>query len=493
MLAKQLIMPLKYCRLDPVNFTDFEVTELTQDTRKVRPGAVFVAIKGSRIDGHRLIGQAIAKGARLIVAQEMVEANVPVVYVHDTHRALAELAANFYGQPSRRLQVIGVTGTNGKTTVTHLIEKIFRDQDQLTGLIGTLYQKIGQQTFPTVNTTPDALTIQRRLREMVDEKVQTVAMEVSSIALVQERVRTIDFKVAVFTNFSEDHLAYHHTMAQYKLAKSLLFSQLGPDKVAVINQDDPVGREFAAYTPAQVLTYGLAPTADFRAEQLHLSMHGVEFKLVAFNQTYAVTVPLVGQFNVYNCLAAIATAFASGIAIQDAINSLKNAHGVKGRFQLVPTTTGITVIVDYAHTPDGLKKVMETLNQFAQRKVYCVIGCGGDRDAPKRPMMAQIATTNSSQTIFTMDNPRNEDPHQIMAAMLKGVSNNQRQPLVIYDREQAIQKAIRLAQPGDVVLIAGKGHETYQQIGQTKYHFDDFEIASAALKTKLPTLTGIAK
>lgn len=452
-----------------------------------------MAIKGSKVDGHQLVGQAVTQGAQLIIAQEAVKTTIPVVCVHDTHRALAELAANFYGQPSRHLQMIGVTGTNGKTTVTHLVDKIFRDQGQLTGLIGTLYKKIGHQTFPTVNTTPDALTTQRLLHEMVNDQVQTVAMEVSSIALVQERVRMIDFNVAVFTNFSEDHLAYHHTMTQYKLAKSLLFSQLSPNKVAVINQDDPVGREFADYTPAQVLTYGLTPTADFRAEKIHLSMHGLEFKLVAFDQEYSVRVPLVGQFNVYNCLAAIAAAFASGIAIQDAVRSLATIHGVKGRFQLVPTTTGVTVIVDYAHTPDGLQKVMATLNQFTQHKVYCVVGCGGDRDTQKRPIMAQIATDNSSQAIFTTDNPRTEDPHQIMNDMLKGINKSPKQPLIIYDRAQAIQKAIQLAKPGDAVLIAGKGHEAYQQIGQIKYHFDDFETAATALKTKLISPMGIAK
>ena len=487
MQASELIACLKYKQVLPADFADFGVSELTQDTRKVVPGAVFVAVVGHKVDGHQFIPQAVEKGAKLIVAEHPVETSVPLLVVRDSHRAMAFLANRYFGHPSQQLRMIGVTGTNGKTTVTHLIEEIFSRAGDLTGVIGTLYRKIGAATYPTINTTPDAITNQRTLAKMVAAKVDTVAMEVSSIALQQGRVWGIDYDIAVFTNFTEDHLAYHKTMDQYKLAKSLLFAQLGSvaaDKAAVLNVDDPVGREFADYTAANVITYAIDHEADVRAQNVALSLEGIRFDLTVFGQHYRVATPLVGRFNVANCLAAIAAAVAAGLPVETIIAALSTAHGVRGRFQKVPTTTGVTVIVDYAHTPDGLEKVLTTLNQFAEHKVYCVVGCGGDRDAKKRPLMAQIAVKGSTQAILTEDNPRTEDPKQIMNDMLAGIDETMPQPEVIYDRAAAIKEAINRAQPGDAVLIAGKGHEDYQIIGTTKRHFDDFEQAAAALEEK---------
>lgn len=487
MQARELIAHLKYYHVEPTDWPDFTVTDLTQNTAEVQPGAIFVAVVGHRVDGHDFIPQAVAAGASLIVAQHPVETTVPVVYVADTNRAMAHLAGVFFNHPSRRMKMIGVTGTNGKTTVTHLIDHIMASYGKTSGLIGTLYSKIGKHTEPTKNTTPDVITNQRLLNKMAEAGVDTVAMEVSSIALEQGRVWGIDYQVAVFTNFTEDHLAYHKTMAQYKLAKSLLFAQLGndPQKVAVLNADDPVGREFVHYTGSSVLTYGIHHEADLKAENVRLSASGLAFDLHAFGQVLPVASPLVGEFNVANCLAAIGAALGAGVPLEAIIDALATAHGVPGRFQKVPTTTGLTVIVDYAHTPDGLAKVLSTINTFAQREVYTVVGCGGDRDRQKRPLMAEVAVEQSDHVILTEDNPRTEDPHAIMADMLAGVSEDAPAPTVIYDRREAIETAINQAQPGDTILIAGKGHEDYQIIGTTKRHFDDFQEAAEALEKRV--------
>lgn len=485
MLASDLIQAIKYKRLSQEHFTDFDVTTVTQDTRQVVPGAVFIAIVGANVDGHQFIPQAVEKGAKMIIAQESVETTVPVVYVKDTHRAMAFLADKFYGSPSQSMKMIGVTGTNGKTTVTHLIEEVFHDLGEGTGLIGTLYRKVNDEIYPTTNTTPDVLTNQKTLAEMRDADVKTVSMEVSSIALVQGRVWGINYDICVFTNFTEDHLAYHKTMSQYKLAKSLLFAQMGntfTGKTAVMNIDDPVGREFIDYTTSNILTYGIQHQADIYADHIKITIHGTEFDLHVFDQVKHVKTHLIGEFNVYNCLAAVGAAYAAGADLTEIVDSLSRVKGVKGRFQLVPSDTGVSVIVDYAHTPDGLLNVLETLNDFAEHDTYCIVGCGGDRDAQKRPQMAKIAVDNSTHAILTEDNPRTEDPKKIMDDMLAGIDPNQ--ATVIFNRREAIQYAVNHAKPGDAIIIAGKGHEDYQIIGKTKHHFDDYEEAEKALRQR---------
>ena len=486
MLASELIASLRYARLSQPDFTDFTVSTLTQDTREVKDGAVFVAVVGAVVDGHQFVGQAVANGAKMIIAQKPVETDVPVVYVKDTHRAMAMLADRFYGQPSRQLQMTGVTGTNGKTTVTHIIEQILHDLGDATGMMGTMGLKINDDLYPTKNTTPDIITSQRMLAKMVKAGVHTAAMEVSSIALAQGRVWGIDYDICVFTNFSEDHLAYHKTMSQYKLAKSLLFAQMGNEfndhKAAVLNIDDPVGREFMQYTSQNVLTYGLNADADIYATDVKICIEGSDFCLHVLGQKRQVHSHLIGKFNVYNLLAAVGAATAAGVSLDDIVKSIDHVTGVKGRFQKVNNDTGVHVIVDYAHTPDGLLKVLKTMRDFVDQDIYVVVGCGGDRDAQKRPQMAKIAVDNSDHAIFTEDNPRTEDPHQIMDDMLKGVADGAAR--VIFDRAEAIKTAITAAKPGDAVLIAGKGHEDYQIIGRKKRHFDDFEQARAALAAR---------
>ncbi len=492
MKASVLIDSLKFKQVRPALTTDFDVTMLTQDTREVQAGSVFICVDGYHIDGHDLAGQAVEKGAQLIVAQKPIDVTVPVVYVQNTERAMAMMADVFYDAPSQKMRMIGVTGTNGKTTVTHLIEQIYRDQHQATGLIGTMYRKIKDEKLPTANTTPDAITTQRTLAAMRDAGVDTVAMEVSSIALVLGRVWGIDYDIAVFTNLTQDHLDFHKTMEKYSEAKAMLFAQLGnkytatgTNKVAVLNTDDPVGREFEQYTAAHVLSFGLKPDAMINAQNVQIHSHGTEFDLSVFGHVTHVTMKLIGQFNVYNMLAAFAAAYASGIPEEQIIASLEKVTGVKGRFQAVPSHTGVSVIVDYSHTPDGLLNALETIQDFAKQDIYCVVGCGGDRDKGKRPKMAKIAVQRSTKPIFTSDNPRTEDPTEILKDMVAGVPDAN---VPVYeDRHVAIATAIAEAQPGDVVLIAGKGHEDYQIIGRTKHHFDDSEEAAKALALK-PTI-----
>lgn len=491
MLASQLIDSLKFKSVEPREFKDFEVKLLTQDTREVVPGSVFVAIKGFTVDGHKFVKQAIEKGAGMIIAQEKVDAGpVPVVYVNNTNRALAILSNCFYDSPSHKMKMIGVTGTNGKTTVTHMIEAICRGCGQQTGLIGTMYRRIGRKKYPTSNTTPDILTLQRTFEKMAAAKVDTVAMEVSSIALVQGRVWGIDFDIAVFTNFTQDHLDYHKTMANYAHAKSLLFSQLGnrytpkgDPKVAVMNIDDPMGKKFQQDTAAQILTYGINEPAMIRASNVHVHERGTDFDLSVFGEKHHLRVKTVGLFNVYNLLAAFGAGYAAGISVDEMISVLEKFPGVKGRLQLLTSKSGVSAIVDYSHTPDGLLNALETINDFAKHDVYCVVGCGGDRDRSKRPKMAKIAVENCDHAIFTSDNPRTEDPEAILDEVVAGVPKGKKYERFVHRRE-AIQHAIMTAKPGDIVLIAGKGHEDYQIIGKTKHHFDDVEEAQKAFEMK---------
>lgn len=334
MKVSKLINSLKFKQVQPTITTDFDVTMLTQDTREIQPGAMFIAVGGYHIDGHTLVKQAVEKGAKIIVAQKRINVTVPVVYVQNTERAMAILADVFFEAPSQKMHMIGVTGTNGKTTVTHLIDQIYRDQNQATGLMGTMYRRIKDETFPTENTTPDAITTQKTLAQMREVGVKIVSMEVSSIALVLGRVWGIDYDVAVFTNLTRDHLDFHKTMDDYIHAKSMLFAQLGnkynadgTSKVAVLNTDDPVGREFEQYTAAHVLTYGLNNDAMIRAQNIQIYSHGTEFDLSVFGHLTHVTTKLIGQFNVYNLLAAFAAAYAGGLPEAQIITSLEKFRG----------------------------------------------------------------------------------------------------------------------------------------------------------------------
>lgn len=472
----------------PLYDGDLEITSIENDHRKVRNGSLFICVKGYTVDGHDFAASAVENGAVAILAQRELDLDVPVLVVGDVSRAMAVLADVFYGQPSHHLQLIGVTGTNGKTTTSHIIEKILADANRKTGLIGTMYTKIGEKTIEAKNTTPESLTLQKTFKQMVDEGIHSAVMEVSSHALDLGRVHGSDYNIAVFTNLTQDHLDYHKTMEEYRRAKGLLFSQLGntfdtkSPKFAVINVDDEAANEYIKSTAAHIITYGIDNKADLQARNIQLTASGTTFDLHTPIGIQKVSIQLIGKFNVYNVLASIGAAIASGLSYKQIIQSVEKIKGVSGRFELVDAGQPFAVIVDYAHTPDSLENVLNTIRQFAKKKVFVVVGCGGDRDRMKRPIMAQIASDLASNPIFTSDNPRSEDPREILKDMEQGAKGKAYQ--VIEDRKAAIFYAVQKAEPGDIILIAGKGHETYQQIGKNIYPFDDRIIAKEAIKER---------
>lgn len=471
-----------------IGIENINITGITMDSRNVKKGDLFVCIKGFTVDGHEFASQAAEQGAAAIIAEKEVSASVPVVTVADTTRALAMIAAHFYGNPTEQFPLIGVTGTNGKTTVTYLLEAIFKQHQKKTGVIGTINMKIGDQLFPVNNTTPDALLLQQTFRNMADEQVETGIMEVSSHALDLGRVYGCDFDIAIFTNLSQEHLDYHKDMDDYLRAKSLLFAQLGNTydterkKFAVVNQDDPHSELLKRSTSQHVLTYGCYHDAQIKAENIQLDVTQTTFTLASPVGSTEIKSRLIGMFNVYNMLAAAGAAIAAGIPLDTIKKAFERITGVDGRFEQVMAGQSFATIVDYAHTPDSLENVLQTIKEFARTNVYVVVGCGGDRDPSKRPLMAGIALAYADKAIFTSDNPRTEDPMSILDDMVKGLEQTHYE--VIESRKDAISRAVDLADKDDIILIAGKGHETYQQVGKIKYDFDDSKVAKEAIKNK---------
>ena len=466
-----------------------QITSIEVNSKQVQQGSLFICIKGHNVDGHKFAKEAINHGALAIVSEQLLDVDVPVILVRSSVRALSLLVNAFYDQPTSKMTLIGVTGTNGKTSVTYLIDSILKKSGQNVGLIGTIGMTIGNEFFPTKNTTPDALVLQKMFHTMVERKVETAVMEVSSHALHIGRIQGCQYDVTVFTNLSQDHLDYHKTMDAYKAAKSLLFSQLGNvydinrPKFAVLNVDDEATNHYITSTQGIVLTYGIDHSADLKASNIGMSSKGTTFDLTFHHQTYQVQMGLIGKFNVYNVLAAIGACLASGLPLNEILDHISCLEGVPGRFDLVDLGQDFTVIVDYAHTPDGLENVLKTAKEFATGNIYCVVGCGGDRDQTKRPIMAKIATELSDFTTFTSDNPRTEQPQQILNDMEVGVVNKRYS--IIVDRKDAITHSINQAKTGDIVLIAGKGHEDYQIIGETIVFFDDRLVAADVIKERL--------
>lgn len=462
-----------------------EITGVEMDSRNVKPGYLFICIEGYTVDGHQYVAQAVENGAIAILAQKPIETSVPVAFVKDTNRSMAVIGNTFYQNPTHNLNLVGITGTNGKTTTSYIIEEIVKCNKQKTGVIGTIGMKIGDEVFETKNTTPDSLTLQSMFEKMVSAKVETAVMEVSSHALHIGRVHGCEYDIAVFTNLSQDHLDYHETMEEYKKAKGLLFSQLGNSfrsekpKFAILNGDDEASKEYKTSTQANVLTYGLTKECDLFADDIELTNAGTRFSLYTLNQKYVVDMKLIGIFNVYNVLAAIGAGIALNIKMETILEAIGLIEGVPGRFQSVNAGQDFTVIVDYAHTPDSLENVLNTVKEFAKNDIYTVVGCGGDRDRTKRPLMGKIAADLSTQAIFTSDNPRTEDPNLILEDMKQGLSH--KNITVIEDRKKAINFAIQNAKKHDIIVIAGKGHETYQIIGKNVQHFDDVEEAKEAI------------
>ncbi|SEH71183.1 UDP-N-acetylmuramoylalanyl-D-glutamate--2,6-diaminopimelate ligase [Halobacillus karajensis] len=467
------------------SITDLTITGLSMDSRTTGPGDVFVCLRGVDVDGHRFAREAVKKGAVAVIAEETVDVTVPVVLVNDTSRALAMAASAYYGSPSEHLHVIGVTGTNGKTSITYLLEEIFHEHKKRTGIIGTIQVNIAGETFPVKNTTPDALTLQRYFHKMRGAKVEKAIMEVSSHALDQGRVYGCDFDIAVFTNLTQDHLDYHDNFDDYLRAKSLLFAQLGNgynkerEKFAVINIDSPLAKKFIRSTSQGLLTYGIHEQADVKAEEYTMTETGTTFIMTTPIGAVSIESPLMGMFSIYNMLAAASAAILSGVPLETIQRSFQQTSGVKGRFEPVREGQGFGVVIDYAHTPDSLKNVLQTLRDLCKGSITVVVGCGGDRDRSKRPLMAQMSIDYADLAIFTNDNPRSEEPRQIFRDMTTPIKGKYQ---IIEDRRAAIAYALKQAKSGDIVLIAGKGHETYQEIKGTRYHFDDCEVARAILK-----------
>lgn len=469
--------------------TDIKIEQIEMNDKAVKENTLFVCIKGFTVDGHTFAKSAVEKGAVAVIAEhEIADLSVPVIIVPDTTRALALLANKFYEHPSDQLSLIGITGTNGKTTTTYLLEHIFQVAQHKTGVIGTIQTKIGDTVLPVKNTTPDALTLQKTFAEMVKHEVDTVAMEVSSHALHMGRVNECDFDIAVYMNLSQDHLDYHEDMASYLHAKSLLFSRLGNraneenKKYAIINIDDPYSEEIEQATAQYVVTYGFSDKAQVQVKQVSYSIDGTEIEIGTPIGILHIKTSLIGKFNVYNMLAAISVAIVKGIDLSTIKSAMQTIHGVDGRFEKVDCDQDYAVIVDYAHTPDSLENVLLTIRQFAENNIYVVVGTGGDRDRTKRPLMADIAIKYADKAIFTTDNPRTEDPKHIIEDMIQPLADQHFE--VVYNRKEAIEYAVSQAKSGDVILIAGKGHETYQEIHGVRYDFDDRLIAKAAIEQK---------
>lgn len=459
---------------------EIEITKVTHNSREVSPGCLFICLKGTQVDGHNFIADAVAAGAAAILGENIpASLPIPFIQVSNSAIALAQIANLFYQKPAVHLKMFGVTGTNGKTTVTHLINQILENLEKKTGLIGSLYNKINQRQLPTGNTTPDSLTTQSLLADMLLANVTHCAMEVSSHGLMQHRVTNIEFDVVVFTNLSQDHLDFHGTMGNYFDAKKQLFNSSTQDcstknKTAIINCDDLYGQRLITELSEKYYTFGCYGSGDFQAKNISSTSAGSHFDLEVFNETFPITIPLVGEFNIYNVLAAIAAIYASGLPLLDIISGLSQLTGVPGRFELVPSHNQTSYFVDYAHTPAGLKNILTAVDHLTTGKVFCIIGCGGQRDSLKRPLMAQIALENSFHVIFTNDNPRNESPEKIIEDMLH---NNQLTNYhVEMNRKKAIVQGIALAGPGDTLLVAGKGHETFQLIGTQVLPFDDRQV-----------------
>ncbi len=486
-----------------------EIEGIAYHSNQVKKSFLFAAIRGMEVDGHKFIGEAIQKGAEAVLLEREREiSNGTMIIVPDSRQALARISSNFYGNPSSKVRLIGITGTNGKTTTTYLLESIFKKAGCPAGVIGTINYRFGQKTTPSVNTTPESLDLQRILSEMVKGKVSHVIMEVSSHGLDLDRVFGCEFDGVIFTNLTSEHLDYHKTLDHYFESKRKLFTESlmksrKTRRFAVTNSDDPRGEEIVKGIDLPVIRYGLGPSCDVSADQISSTFEGLLCRIKTPKGEFFTHSNLIGEFNVYNIMAAVATGIAMDIPVETIKNGVESLEGVLGRFEKIENRRGIHVVVDYAHTHDALERVLSGLKNVLRSsprghgKMITVFGCGGDRDRTKRPLMGKVAGTYSDLSILTSDNPRTEEPLSIMNEVEVGFKSlslfewhrdeigswrSKKGYLKVSDRREAIRMAIRLAQPSDTVLIAGKGHEDYQIIGKQKFPFDDHIEAKKALE-----------
>ena len=463
--------------------TEIAIGKMDFDSRKIEANDVFVAIHGTISDGHDFIEKAIEQGAVAIICNtipETIVAGITYVQVKDTNAALAFMAANYFGDPSQKLKLVGITGTNGKTTIASLLYQLFKKAGFKVGLLSTVKILVDDIEYKATHTTPDSITINHYLREMVDAGVEYCFMEVSSHGIHQKRTEALHFVGGIFTNLSHDHLDYHPTFAEYRDVKKSFFDNLPKSAFVLSNIDDKNGAVMLQNTAAKKCTYALKSYADYKAQILENQLSGLLLKING-NEVW---VKLIGTFNAYNLLAIYGCAVELGLESIEVLRLLSDLESVSGRFQFIVSNSNITAIVDYAHTPDALENVLKTINDIRTKneQLITVVGCGGNRDKTKRPIMAGIASELSDKAILTSDNPRNEDPEVIIHEMEEGVAaQNYKKVLAITDRKQAIKTACQLAQPNDIILIAGKGHETYQEINGIRHDFDDMKIVQEIL------------
>jgi len=477
--------------LEAYGSMDIDISKIVYDSRKVQESALFVCVIGFKTDGHKYIKNAIDSGAKAVVIEREAKDiedladinNISIIRVKDSRKALSKLAANFYKNPSDKMKIVGITGTNGKTSTTYLISSILEANNKKTGLIGTIKSKILDEEYKVSNTTPESVELQYLFNEMVKKDIDVCSMEVSSHSLDLKRVEDVSFNIAVFTNLTADHLDFHKDMESYKNAKLKLFYKTSD--INIVNIDDKYGKEIyddIKNLDTPVLSYGLNSNCDIYAGNIDMHAGFSRFNLVTPKYSGEVTINIPGLFSIYNILAAIAVCYTMGYTYEEIVKGVKTIKGVRGRFEVVDNDKGIGVIVDYSHTPDALENVLKTINEFAKGRVIVVFGCGGDRDRTKRPVMGKIAYDMSDYTIITNDNPRTEDPHRIVEDIIQGMGTDRSKYDIVMDRKEAIKAAIEKAKKDDVILIAGKGHETYQIINNEVSDFDDKEVAKEFLE-----------
>jgi UDP-N-acetylmuramoyl-L-alanyl-D-glutamate--2,6-diaminopimelate ligase len=493
MILRDLIKGVETKRV--VGSEDVEIQSVCYDSKEVHDGSLFAAIRGEKTDGHKYIESAVKSGAKALIVEEIPEnpfRGVSIIQVEDTKSALAEVSANFFNHPTKQVTLVGVTGTNGKTTITYLLESIWQEWGKSVGVIGTVDYRFLGKKIPSVRTTPESLDLMSLLRDMRNSGVQIIVMEVSSHALDRKRVFGCHFDAAVFANLSQDHLDYHETMENYFEVKKKLFSEVlrrseKREKFSVINIDDPYGKEITKEAVGKIIPYSVLNSEGVYVEKADITPEGIHTILNSPWGRVEINSKLFGKHNLYNILAAVATALSLGVGVDVVERGISKVAGVPGRLDRVENPFGITILVDYAHTPDALRNVLTAVKPFTQRKLILLFGCGGDRDPIKRPIMGRIGSELSDALIVTSDNPRTENPERIIDQIEKGVlavGSQKKLYFRITDRCDAIRKAIEIAQRGDTVLLAGKGHENYQILGTEKVPFNDKEVAERTIREK---------
>ena len=454
-------------------YEDREVTFITDDSRKVTEGSIFVCIKGARFDGHDVAAQMLEKGAVCVVCERDMGLPNQIV-VENTRKAISLMCANYFGRPADKLKLIGITGTNGKTTTAFLIKNMLKKLGKKSGLIGTVKNMAGDKEYPAALTTPESFELHSLFNEMVNEGCEYCVMEVSSQALAQFRVEGLHFAAGIFTNLTQDHLDYHGSFENYAEAKSMLFTE---SDICILNLDDEHAMSMLRNTEGRMVTYSVnQDESDYTAKYIRYKNDGIEYELVTMGYVERVRVGIPGEFTVYNSMAAAVTLIELGFDFSEVLYALSLSEGVKGRIEVVPTDTDYTVIIDYAHSPDGLENIISSLRKIAKARIITVFGCGGDRDRTKRPIMGAIAAKLSDVIVVTSDNPRTEDPDAIIEDILTGIKGSKVRKIIETDRTKAIRAALEEAETDDIVLLAGKGHETYQIFGTEKIHYDEREV-----------------